>query len=65
MQEGWSGLFVEAIKREVPVFLRDMSYFPEPDLWIVFGRSEVLMSSNPPVGTTKELEDYRYRRVAS
>lgn len=64
IQEGWTGLSDKAIKREVPYLLRDVSGFPEPDLWIISGRLEVWMPPNPPVGTTKELEDYRYRRVA-
>lgn len=65
MREGWSGLTEKAIKREVPSFLEDGSHFREPDLWLMANLLEVWMPPNPPVGTTKELEDYRYHRVAS
>ncbi len=65
MQEGWMGLTDKAIRREVPYFLKDASGFREPDLFTVAHLLEVWLPANPPVGKTKELEDYRYRRIAS
>lgn len=65
IQEGWIGLTEQATKRARPYELRDISGFVEPELWTIASHLQVWLPANPPVGTTKELEDYRYRRVAS
>jgi hypothetical protein len=64
IQEGWTGLSENAVNRKVPYMLQDVSGILEPELWIVAHRLEVWLMPNPPVGTTKELDDYRYHRVA-
>jgi hypothetical protein len=65
IQEGWTGLSENETKRKVPSELEDISGISLPALWTYANRLEVWMMPNPPVGATKELADYRYRRVAS
>lgn len=66
MREGWSGLTEKADHRKVPSCLEDASYYRgEPDLFDVAYLLRVYLPPNPPAGMTKELDDYRYRRVAS
>lgn len=64
IQEGWTGLSENAMKRKVPPDLEDMSSFSVPALWLVAHILKVWLMPNPPVGTTKELDDYRCHRVA-
>jgi hypothetical protein len=65
IQEGWSGLTDKAVHRKVPSCLEEASHYSrEPSLSHVAYLLEVWLPPNPPVGTTKDLEDYRYRRVA-
>jgi hypothetical protein len=64
IQEGWIGLTEQATKRERPYELRDLSGFVEPELWTIASHLNVWFPLNPPAGTTKELDEYRYRRVA-
>jgi len=64
IQEGWIGLSEKGVNRKVPYMLQDVSGILEPELWTVANTLEVWLRPNPPVGTTKELDDYRYHRVA-
>jgi hypothetical protein len=65
IQEGWIGLTEHAMKRKAPSELENISGMSLPSLSAYAYWLEVWMMPNPPVGATKELADYRYRRGAS
>ena len=64
LQEGWTGLSEQAMKRKPPHALEDLSDFKRPDIWTISYLLRIYTAPNPLAGATIKLDDYRYRRVA-